>query len=145
MAIRNVTSADAKLYMTAAGLFPAPTQIYDFSTDTMFGSDAVDNSEDYMGADGEYSAGWIPQIKTWTVTLQAGSPSHKFFQSIYQAEESVRSKITIGATLYLPSAGTVYTFSTGILKNLKILPDAGKVLQAQSYQTRWKSITPSPI
>lgn len=140
----NTTSADAKFFLTASGIFPAPIQLQGFQPDNMWNSDAVDNAETQIGADGKMSAGWVPSIKVYTIFLQAGSTSQDVFDLIYATETTQRAKLSLGGILLLPSQNKAYSFNKGVLKNMQILPNAAKIVQGRSYVTHWESITVAP-
>jgi hypothetical protein len=146
MAILDTTSADAQLILTADGLYAA-VAIEGFMPDAMWSSDAIDTADTGVGADGLMYAGWVPALVPYTISLQAGSPSHDIFEGIDQYETSYRTKVSLSMSLWLPSAQRVYTFRDGVLKNLKKLPDGGKILQGRSYVTNWasKNVTFAPV
>lgn len=145
MADTTITSANSVVTLSVAGLFPVPQQIQGYSADNMFTSDNIDLAETQMGVDGRMTAGYTPNSVPQTFHLQADSPSKEFFKSIFRAMQQAREVYYISGAIDLPSTGESFTCVRGILKNIKMLPDAGKVLQPMDFQIVWESVTPTLI
>lgn len=143
MSDTTITSANSVLTLIVPGLFPAPVQIHGYSTDKMFATEAIDLAEVMMGVDGRMTAGYTPVPVPQTITLMADSPSRDIFTAIIQAIKTAREIFYLGASLSLPSTGEVFSFTRGVLKNVKQIPDAQKVLQPIDYQIVWESINRS--
>lgn len=141
----NITSANSVLALAVAGLFPVPQQLQGFSADDMYSVDAVDVTESMIGVDGKKSAGYIPQIKTMNVTLQADSDSNTFFEAIYAAQEAAKTIYILSGIATQSAVGKVYTFTNGTIKNYAPLADAKKVLQPRKFTIEWESIIGAAI
>lgn len=140
----SITSANSVLYLGATGLFAIPQQIAGFGSDDMYSIEAVETKEVQMGADGVLSSGWIPQIKTMSVTLQADSASNLFFESLYAAEESAQESYPLFGTIMQPAVNKLYTLTNGVLTNYTPLADAKKVLQPRKFQIKFQMVIGVP-
>jgi hypothetical protein len=140
----DITSANSVLMLGVTGLFTVPQQLQGFSADDMYEIAAVDTKEVVMGADGNLSAGWIPQVKVMSVTLQADSPSNTFFDSWYAAEEAAQTPFFAFGVINQPSVSRVYTLTTGVLKNYTPLAAAKKTLQPRKFEVHWKLTIGAP-
>jgi hypothetical protein len=141
----NITSANSVLALGVASLFPTPQQLQGFSADDMYSVDAVDVTESVMGVDGRKSAGYIPQIKTMNVMLQADSDSNTFFEAIYAAQEAAKTVYVLNGIATQSSVGKVYALTNGTIKNYTPLADAKKTLQPRKFTIEWESIIGSNI
>jgi hypothetical protein len=140
----SITSANSVLFLGAAGLFAVPQQIAGFGSDDMYSIEAVETKEIQLGADGVLSSGWIPQIKTMSVTLQADSPSNLFFESLYAAEESAKESYALFGTIMQPAVSKLYTLTNGVLTNYTPLAEAKKVLGARKFQLKFQMVIGVP-
>jgi hypothetical protein len=86
----TLTSANYTLVLVVPDVFPVPQAIQGYSTDDMFGMEAVTGVETLLGVDGRLSAGWIPVEKRMTITLQADSPSVVMFEVWFVQSEVAR-------------------------------------------------------
>lgn len=136
----SITSANSVFTLVVAGLFPAPVQLFGYSTDKAFTDDAIALAEINMGVDGRMTAGYTPVASPMTVTFQADSPSRDIFAAIIAATKSTRDVYYMSGTISLPSTGESFTLNRGVLTNIKQIPDAQKVLQPVDYQITWESI-----
>lgn len=143
MANTTITSANSVLTIVIPGLFPAPVQIRGFASDKAFMTEAIDLAEVEMGVDGRMTAGYTPVPTKQTITLQADSPSKDIFTGLIQATKTAREVFYMSASIALPSTGEVFTFTRGILTNVKQLPDAAKVLQPMDFVITWESVNRS--
>ena len=125
---KNVTSANAVAVMTAADLFPQGFRLEQFSSDASFsqGDDTI--AETRMGVDGHMVAGFTPSIKTVTITLEPSSPSLEYLETIYKASQQNLKTYEIGLIITMPALNKVRTYSGGVMKTGKILPDGQKTL-----------------
>ena len=143
MSDRTITSANSVFSITVPGLFPAPIQMKGYSADRAWESDNVDLAEAIMGVDGILSSGYTPNPVPMTVSLQADSDSRQDINAIINATKSKRDVFRLSATIDLPSTGESFICTRGVLRNVKWLPDAGKVLQPISFTIVWESINPT--
>lgn len=137
----SITSANAILTLTVAGLFPTPVQIQGFSVDRAWESNATNMTESQIGVDGRKTAGFIFQIQDMTISLQGDSPSRAVFTSIRNTQRQIREVLRIDGTLDLNSTGESFVLTNGSLQTAKPLPDGQKVLSQMDYVIAFESIT----
>jgi len=140
----DITSANSVLLLGVNSLYTVPQQLQGFGQDDAYAMEAVDNKEVQIGVDGNLSAGWIPQIKTMTVTLQADSASNDFFEAWYAAEEAAKSAYFAFGTIVQPAINKMYTLTNGVLSNYTPLAEAKKVLQQRKFQIKWQVVIGVP-
>ena len=75
MTVGNITDANSVVILSVDDLYPAGVQIQGFSTDTAWTAGDSQIAETRMGVDGRLSAGYTPQPRTITISLEASSPS----------------------------------------------------------------------
>jgi hypothetical protein len=141
----DITSANSILMLGITSLFSVPQQLQGFADGDSYSVDAVDVTESLMGVDGRKSSGWIPQIKTMSVTLQADSLSNTFFEAWYAAQEAGRTIYTAFGTVSQDAVKKVYVLTNGSLKNYAPLSDGGKTLKPRKFSIEWESIIGSNI
>ena len=139
-----ITSADAVLLITVAGLYTTPQQIQGFATDDAFDFGDVDLTETMLGVDGVLSAGWVPVTYTQSITLQADSDSNEIFDQWHLAQAQLQTPLVASGTIILPATGKSYDLVKGFLKGYSPIPAAKKVLQPRKYAIQWNRMTPSP-
>lgn len=140
----DITSANSVLLIGVNGLYTVPQQLQGFGQDDAYSMEAVENKEVQLGVDGVLSAGWIPQIKTMSVTLQADSASNDFFEAWYASEEAAKSAYFAFGTVIQPAVNKMYTLTNGVLSNYTPLAEAKKVLQARKFQIKWQVVIGVP-
>lgn len=128
--MNDITSANSVIVLTCDDLYPAGVQIQNFSADQSITQDDAEIAATEMGVDGAMAAGWIPSIKSVTLSIQASSPSCEVFDTIYKAAQTNRSLYRLGMTVSIPSTGKTVTYKGGVLKNWKLLPDHNQTLGA---------------
>lgn len=141
----NITSANSVLMLGVLSLYAVPQQMQGFAADDMYSLGGVDNAEVVMGADARMSAGWIPQIKTLDITLQADSEHNAFFESWYAAQEAGKTIYKGFGIITQESIGMSYALTNGVLCNYSPLADGKKVLQPRKFQIKWESVIGAPI
>ena len=141
----TITSANSVFTITVPGIFPVPQQLRGYAADKAWDTDTVEIAETQMGVDGRQTAGFVFNPVPQKISLQADSPSKKIFTAIAAAMRSARDIYYISGTIDLPSTGESFVCARGVLKGVKPLPDAGKVLQPMDFQIVWESITPTLI
>lgn len=140
MSERTITSANSVFTIVVPGLYPAPVQLYGYSSDKAFTTEAIELAEVQMGVDGRMTGGYTPNPVKQTVTLQADSPSKDIFTAMIQAMKAAREIFYISGTISLPSTGEQFTMRRGILTTGKQIADAQKVLQPVDYVITWESV-----
>ena len=141
MADTTITSANSVVTLSVAGLFPNPQQLQGFAAERAWESDSIEMAEIQMGVDGRMTAGRIFNPVPQNFSLQADSPSQAIFDAMVSAMESTREIFYISGTIDLPSTGNSYIGTRGVLRNVKKIPDAGRVLQAMTFTIVWQSLT----
>lgn len=126
--MNDITSANSIIVLSCDELFPAGVQLDNFSADSSITQADEQIANTRMGVDGHMSAGWIPSIKTVTITVEPTSDAAEVFDTIYSASQTARSPYTINLSVNIPSLGKVVTYKNGTLKNWKKLPDHRDVL-----------------
>lgn len=129
----NITSANASLVLICDTVIPAGVPVSHFATDQSYSASEMTIVEDRMGVDGNLAAGWIPSIKTVNVTLEASSPSAKYFSMIMQAMERNRTIYPVTLVATVPSIRKIYTWSNGVLKTGQPVANGKKVLDPSSW------------
>lgn len=131
--MNNITSANATAYMVVKELYPAGFVLNNFATDQ-----AIDEAEDTIaetriGVDGVMAAGYVPTIKSVTITFEAASPSVPYMNNIYLASQKNLRTYECTLVINVPATGKTYTYSHGVLKTAKALPALKTVLDPVSY------------
>ncbi len=139
----SITSANSVFTVSVPGLFPVPQRLEGFSAERAWESNAIDFTESQMGVDGRKTSGFVFTIQPQKVSLQADSPSKQLFTSLVNAMRAARDVYYINGTIDLPSTGESFICTRGTLKNCKVIPDAGKVLQPMDFEIEWESIQPT--
>lgn len=140
MADTTITSANSIVTLAVAGILPAPVRLTGYSTERAWNSDNQELAEAQMGVDGRLTAGYVPAPVRQTFSLQADSPSKSVFLQIAQAMRAAKDVFYITGSIELPSTGEVFAGVRGVLQNVKVIADAGKVLQAMDYTIIWESL-----
>lgn len=136
----TITSANSVVTLSVAGLFPIPQQLHGYSADRAWETSNVELTESQRGVDGRKTSGYVFNLVEQTFNLQADSPSKAIFNAIIAAMKAAREVLYISGTIDLPSTGESFICTRGTIKNAKMLPDAGKVLQPMTYVIEWESI-----
>lgn len=151
----TITSANSSLIITPrlagvlSGLLPALVgagfPIQGYASDDAFTFEQTDSAEVRKGVDGIMSAGWLPRLTKQPITLQADSPSIKFFETLIGASDTQREIIFLDGILTLQSIGTTYALVKGVLSRITAVPPAKKVLEPVSYEITWDLVQPAPV
>lgn len=130
---RNITAADAVVTLQCEELFPQGIILEQFSTDAMASMGDDTFAETRKGVDGQMVAGYVDGVKTVTVTLEASSPSMKYLDLLVRASRTNKKVYWVTMLISMPALGKVVTFSNGVLKTGKLLPDIQQVLAPVAY------------
>ncbi len=141
---RTLTSANAILLISVAGLFDVAQRIQGFATDDMTDTDAVESAELSMGIDRRLSAGFVPVAVMQNITLQADSASNDFFERWDATEQAISEKYVASGTLLVPSATRKYDMVRGFLRSVTRTPALKKTLQPRRIIIAWERVTPAP-
>lgn len=140
MADTTITVANSVVTFTIPGLYPAPVQLYGYSAERAWESNAVEMTESQMSVDGRKTSGFIFNMVEQTFSLQADSPSKIIFTSLAAAMRAAREVFYISCAISLPATGESFVGVRGTLKNAKSIPDAGKVLGPMDFVIEWESL-----
>ncbi|WP_176077498.1 phage tail fiber protein [Burkholderia dolosa] len=141
----TITSANSVIMLAAGSIFPVAQPIQGYAAEDIFDTDDVEMAEVQMGLDSKQSYGWIPYNVKWRLTLMANSDSILIFDSVITAENVLRDKMQWSGVVTLPGISKKFTMVNGVLTRGKILPDAKKVLQPQTYEITWEKVLPAPM
>lgn len=130
----DITSANAEAILTVEQIFPAGIQLQMFGTDQALNMDTIDISETRKGVDGKMVAGYTPVIYPVSITLEAASPSHESLATLWEAMCANKTIYACNLVCTVPSIGTVFTWSVGVLKNGSPFPSMQKVLAPTTWQ-----------
>lgn len=130
---RNITAADAVVTLQCEELFPQGIILEQFSTDAMASMGDDTFAETRKGVDGQMVAGYVDGVKTVTVTLEPSSPSVKYLDLLVRASRANKKVYWLTMLISMPALGKVVTFSNGVLKTGKLLPDIQQVLAPIAY------------
>lgn len=142
---KTLTAANCQLTLFNLPYLPVPVLIQGFSSDSAFLFDTPAVAEAMMGVDGIMSGGYLPSITRMTITLQADSPSVRYFEDLFAAVKAAREIGWFYGSVALPSVGKSYTLTKGILEQFTQAPPVGKILQPQTVQIAWNDVQPTPL
>lgn len=141
----TITSADAVYTIAIAGLYPAPQQLQQWSSEKMFSMGRVSNKELQLGVDGALAAGWIPALKVHDLSFLASSVSIPLFETWGSTEEVQRTSLVASGLVIFPSTGVKYTLVQGYLTDYSPMPDAGRVMGSRGFLITWRQVIPTPF
>lgn len=130
---KNITSANSTAILAIEELFPNGVTLEQYATDQAITQAEETIAETRMGIDGQMVAGFTPSIKSVTITLEPSSPSLSAMDTIYESSQEKKTIYRATLTISLPSIGKTLTYSGGVMKTAKPLPDLKKVLEPVSY------------
>ncbi len=141
----SITSADATIMLTVAGLYDTPVEITNFLAEDIFKMAMARHAEVTMGADGKKTQGFVFTTRSQTFGLLADSPSCDIVDQWNDYEE--RGIVTLRADMQitLPAVGKVWTCSNGTLTEFNQMPDAGKLLGGRHFTIEWERVAGAPL
>ena len=140
----NITSANA-VFLIAVPDLAIVHQVQGFAADAAFDIGEQDVAQNLLGVDGKKSSGWIPQLYTQAVHLQADSDSIGVFDAIYQFQNTNKTVYSITGTVTYTATGKSYALRNGTLTSYKPFADAKTVLQPQDFSIVWEKVQPAII
>lgn len=143
----SITSANAIVTLTVAGLYDTPIQLEGFMAEDIFKMASATHAETTMGADGRKTAGFVYTMRSQTFALQPDSPSCDVIDTWINAEQQAVDTFRADGQITLRSLGQngkVWTMSNGTLKEYNQMPDAGKVLQGRHFTIEWERVVGAP-
>lgn len=144
MNTRTLTSANAVLLLSVAGLFDSAQRIQGFTSDDITDTETIQPKQTSMGLDGRLSAGFVPVAVRQNITLQGDSKSNDFFESWLEAEKAAREAYIAGGLLIVSATQRSYTMIRGFLLSIPQTPALRNVVQPRRYAIEWESISPAP-
>lgn len=127
--LTDITSANAKLILTCEELYPSGVELQMFSTNQSWNADTLQVAETRMGVDGHMAAGYVPNIKTVTIQLEASSPSRRYMQTIQKAMIANQRIYKVSLTAIIPSIGEQVIWSEGVMQNGAVTSTAARVME----------------
>lgn len=140
----TITSANSVLYLSIATIFPVAQKIQGYTAEDIFDTDDVELAEISLGLDGKQSSGWVPFNVKWRISLQANSDSILLFETCIAAQNALKDIYAWTGNISLPGPRKKFALNNGTLSRGKIVPDAKKTLQPQSFEITWESVVPAP-
>lgn len=140
----SITSANAIVTLTVAGLYDTPVQLQGFAAEDIFDMAMATHAETVMGADGRKTAGYVPTMRTQTFALLPDSPSCDLLDTWINAEQQAGDTFRAEGQITLTSLGKVWTMVNGTLKEYNQMPDAKKVLQSRKFTIEWEKVIGAP-
>lgn len=144
MATKTITSANAVFMLGITGLYPTAQQLQGFMADSAFDVDDTETSEQVLGVDGYMSSGWIPRMYPQTISLMPDSASSVLFEDWALQQDAAQTIFPAFGSITLPATQRSYALVNGVLKRIKAIPGAKKVLEGRAFQIVWNTITPAP-
>lgn len=141
----DITSANISLVFTAEEICPNGVYVQQFSADQMYTSDDQQFAETRMGVDGYMAAGYTPNIKTVTISLEASSPLYETFRNLALAQIQNRKPYNCQLVARVPSIGQTFTWSEGVLHNATWVPNASRVLDPTQWTFHFQNLEISSI
>ncbi len=141
----DITSANAEAILTVEEIYPAGIVLQMYGTDQALDMPAIDISETRKGVDGKLVAGYVPTIYSVTITLEASSPSKEALATVWEAMATNRRIYACNLVCTVPSIRTVFTWSTGVLRNGAPFPSMQKVLAPTTWQFDFQDFEHSGI
>lgn len=139
----NITSANAKVVLTCA-LFPAGLQFENFSVDTAWTQDLVQQLEARMSVDGKLSFGYTPSPKLISFQFQPNSETVGSLDYLVQTQDLTQSPIVCQMIIELKSLGKVITLQNGACVSNKLLPNGARVLEPMQYDFAFEAFNVIP-
>lgn len=140
----NITSSNA-VFLIAVPDLAIVHQVQGYAADAAFDIGEQDVAQNLLGVDGKKSSGWIPQLYTQAVHLQADSDSISIFDTIYQFQNTNKTVYSITGTVTYTATGKSYALRNGTLTSYKPLADAKTVLQPQDFSIVWEAVQPTIV
>ena len=113
-----------------------------FSADDAFSAQSVKLIESYLGIDGLFNAGFIPQLKQLRGTLAPTSTSLEIFNLLFYEMERQEEAVWINSSIIqIPSINANFALTNGVLSEWTPIPNVKKVVQPVAFTIDWSKIT----
>lgn len=145
VSLGSITSANATLTFSVAGLFTSPQNIYQFAVEDAYDSEVVENGEVVKGVDNYIAAGWLPTMPKFNITLQANSPSNAIFDQWFQTEQQQLTKLIGQGVATIPGTRTQFFILNAYLFSFMHIPPVKKTLQPRKHVLICDDISYSPF
>jgi hypothetical protein len=137
----TITAANSEFVLRIPGVFSVDQPLEGYATDDAFDNEDVVPTEAKLGVDAIMSAGYTPYLFKQMIHLQADSDAIFVFDQWRQAMDTVREVFFASGTIILPAVGKIVTLTKGTLTRAKPLPDVKELLEAQTYEITWQSVS----
>lgn len=141
----SITSSNAIVMLTVAGLYETAQRIQGFAADQVFTSEDVALAETVMGVDGRMTGGLVLSAVPWTVSLLADSPSNKVFEDWVAAQRKTGDYYKANCIVTLTGLNRKYIMTNGILSSGPGMPSAGKTIKDRVYKIMWERVEAQAI
>lgn len=145
MSVGNITDADAIIILSVENLYGNGVRIQGFSTDTAWTAGDSQIAEARMGVDGKLSAGYTPQPRTITLSLEASSDSLEVMRNIVSQSQLNKKVYTCSMQITIPAQGKEYRLDNGVLQTAHDVSDGKKVLDPSSFTFLFETCKDSSI
>ncbi|PHM30026.1 phage tail fiber protein [Xenorhabdus innexi] len=129
----TITSANAVLMLRCKGIYDDWVTIQGFQVDNALEFGKVTLGETRIGVDGRQSIGYMPHETSWTLYLEANSPSTQIMENIRKDFNSNMETRFIDLVIEMPSIKKRYT-GTGGLISMTAGASIKKLLDGTSYE-----------
>ncbi len=139
----SITSANATMFLTIPGVYPAPTQIQGFAVDDAFAVAAASSgasggiAHTEVGVDGFGVGGFVPVAVMMTLKLLPSSPSVTVFENWFEAMVALNDVLPCVGNISQPSINRKYMMYYGIFDTTDFLATAKKTLQDREFKISW--------
>ncbi len=137
----DITSANSKLRIVVPALFPGGFDVDDYAVDAMWSTEAVQNAEDAMSADGKYHAGYIFNPIAFTINLMPTSAAGALLDQWWSAERTAVAKFQCNAYLSVPALDSSFQMVNGIVYSWTPTPNGSRILQPRAATFRFENTT----
>lgn len=141
----TITSANSVIMLGVNTIFSVAQQLQGYAAEDIFDTDDVDLAEVVLGLDGKQSSGWVPYNVKWRFTLMPNSDSILLLDTWITSQNVLKDVYTAFGVVTLRGPGKKFTLNNGTLTRGKVMPDAKKTLQPQTYEITWESVLPAPM
>ncbi|HDY4931529.1 TPA: hypothetical protein RPG34_003361 [Yersinia enterocolitica] len=139
----DITSANSKLRIIVPSFYPGGFDVDDYAAEDMWNTDALQNTEEMLSADGKYHAGFVFDTTKLNLMLMPTSQAGYLIGDWAAAERTAVTKFACNAVLTIPALGLKYNFVNGVLFTWTPTPPGKRVLQPRPAIFHFESITPS--
>ena len=141
---RTITAADVSFTLIIETLYPSPQTIQGFATDDILSTSTVKPAETMMGADGKFSAGWVPVETPMALSLQADSDSALVFDAWHAAQQAIRGVYQATAVIIFKQNDAKYNLTQGVLTGIQPIGGARKTMSPRPFEITWGQIIRVP-